>query len=65
VNLLSTPLGRPGPGAAALEGKGMIVCMSWRICVALYNAIVKLRPDWHSDEDDAGAIKAVMSRRCA
>ena len=46
---------------AALEGKGMIVCMSRRICVALYNAIVKLRPDWHSDEDDAGAIKVVMT----
>jgi type I restriction enzyme R subunit len=46
---------------AALEGKGMIVCMSRRICVALYKAIVKLRPDWHSDEDEAGAIKVVMT----
>ncbi|SHF47659.1 type I site-specific deoxyribonuclease, HsdR family, partial [Ruegeria intermedia] len=31
---------------AALDGKGMIVCMSRRICVALYNEIVALRPDW-------------------
>ena len=46
---------------AALEGKGMIVCMSRRICVALYNEITKLRPEWHSDEDDQGAIKIVMT----
>ncbi len=45
----------------ALDGKGMIVCMSRRICVALYDAIVKLRPEWHSDEDDDGAIKVVMT----
>src|SRR5208282_3302003 len=32
---------------AALDGKGMIVCMSRRICVALYDAIIKLRPEWH------------------
>jgi type I restriction enzyme R subunit len=32
-----------------------------RICVALYNAIVKLRPEWHSDDDEAGAIKVVMT----
>jgi hypothetical protein len=46
---------------AALDGKAMIVCMSRRICVALYNAIIKLRPEWHSDDDDAGAIKIVMT----
>ncbi len=46
---------------AALNGKGMIVCMSRRICVALYDAIVKLRPGWHSDDDKAGAIKVVMT----
>lgn len=40
---------------AALDGKAMIVCMSRRICVALYNAIVKLCPEWHSDDDEAGA----------
>ena len=42
---------------AALDGKAMIVCMSRRICVALYEAIVKLRPAWHSDDDEAGASR--------
>lgn len=46
---------------AALEGKAMVVCMSRRICVALYDEIVKLRPDWHSTDDNAGAIKIVMT----
>jgi len=35
--------------------------MSRRICVDMYNAIVKLRPDWHSDDDDKGVLKIVMS----
>ncbi len=39
----------------------MIVCMSRRICVELYNAIIKLRPEWHSDDDQQGAIKIVMT----
>lgn len=43
------------------EGKGMIVAMSRRIAVALYNAIVELRPQWHSDDLDKGAIKVVMT----
>ncbi|MCX6000245.1 MAG: type I restriction endonuclease subunit R, partial [Chloroflexi bacterium] len=43
------------------EGKAMLVCMSRRICVELYREIVALRPDWHSDEDDQGAIKVVMT----
>jgi type I restriction enzyme, R subunit len=42
-------------------GKGMIVCMSRRICVEVYNRIVAARPDWHSDEDGAGAVKVVMT----
>ena len=46
---------------AGLDGKAMIVCMSRRICVALYGEIVKLRPDWHSDENESGAIKIVMT----
>lgn len=45
----------------AMDGKAMIVCMSRRICVDLYNAIVKLRPDWHHDHDDKGAVKVVMT----
>src|SRR5262249_50986398 len=45
----------------ALDGKAMIVCMSRRICVELYKAIVKLRPKWHNDDDDKGTIKLVMT----
>ena len=46
---------------AALDGKTMVVCMSRRICVKLYDEIVKLRPDWHSADDNAGAVKVVMT----
>ena len=46
---------------AALDGKAMIVCMSRRICVALYEALVKVRPEWHSDDDEKGKLK--VSRR--
>ena len=46
---------------AALDGKAMIVCMSRRICVKLYDEIVKLRPDWHSADDNAGVVKIVMT----
>lgn len=45
----------------ALDGKGMIVCMSRRICVELYKRIVALRPDWHSDDEGKGALKVVMT----
>jgi type I restriction enzyme R subunit len=45
----------------AMDGKAMVVCMSRRICVDLYKAIVKLRPEWHSEDDDKGAIKVVMT----
>jgi len=44
-----------------IEGKSMIVCMSRKICMDLYDQIVALRPDWHSDEDDAGFVKVVMT----
>ena len=44
-----------------MEGKAMIVCMSRRICVALYDEITKLRPEWHSDGDESGVIKIVMT----
>src|SRR5258706_873472 len=47
--------------AAALEGKAMIVCMSRRIAVELYQAIVKLRPEWHSPDDQDGVLKVVMT----
>ena len=43
------------------EGKALVVCMSRRICVEMYQALTALRPDWHSDDDRTGAIKVVMS----
>jgi type I restriction enzyme R subunit len=46
---------------AAIDGKAMIVVMSRRIAVALYKEIVKLRPEWHGDEDAKGALKVVMT----
>ena len=45
----------------ALEGKAMVVCMSRRICVALYNELVRLRPGWRDDDDAKGSIKVVMT----
>lgn len=45
----------------ALQGKAMIVCMSRRICVELYERITKLRAGWHSDDDDKGSVKVVMT----
>ena len=46
---------------AVMDGKAMVVAMSRDICVHLYNAIVALRPDWHSDDPMQGAIKVVMT----
>jgi len=45
----------------AMCGKAMVVCTSRRICVALYNEIIALRPDWHSEDDTEGEIKIVMT----
>ncbi|OQX69530.1 MAG: DEAD/DEAH box helicase [Sorangiineae bacterium NIC37A_2] len=44
-----------------MDGKAMVVCMSRRICVELYRALVKLRPEWHDPDDDKGALKIVMT----
>lgn len=44
-----------------LDGKAMIVCMSRRIAVDLYDQIIAIRPDWHHDQDDQGAIKVIMT----
>ncbi|MGB2753532.1 MAG: type I restriction endonuclease subunit R [Phycisphaerae bacterium] len=45
----------------AMEGKALVVCMSRRICVDLYDALVRLRPHWHAGEDERGGIKVVMT----
>lgn len=42
-------------------GKAIIVEMSRRNAVKLYNAIVKLRPKWHSTDLNKGDIKVVMT----
>jgi type I restriction enzyme R subunit len=43
------------------DGKAMIVAMSRRIAVELYEAIVDLKPEWHSDDPAKGVIKVVMT----
>ncbi|MCZ7358191.1 MAG: type I restriction endonuclease subunit R [Candidatus Methanoperedens sp.] len=50
---------------ARFEGKGMVVAMSRRIAVDLYNEITKLRPQWHNDDLSKGAIKVVMTASSA
>lgn len=47
------------------EGKGMIVSMSRRIAVELYEEIIKLKPEWHNDELKKGSIKVVMTASSA
>ncbi len=46
-------------------GKAMIVCMSRKICVELYNEITSLHPDWHSEDNKKGKIKVIMSGSAA
>jgi type I restriction enzyme R subunit len=46
---------------ATMDGKAMIVTMSRRIAVELYRALVALRPDWHGEDDEHGALKVVMT----
>lgn len=45
----------------SITGKAMIVCMSRKICVDLYNEIEKLRPSWCSDDENKGKIKVVIT----
>lgn len=54
-----------GKRREAMIGKAMIVTMSRRIAVRLYEKIVALRPDWHSDDPAAGKIKVVMTGSAA
>lgn len=50
-----------GKRQEVFEGKGMIVCMSRRIAVELYEEIINLRPDWDSKDLKKGCIKVVMT----
>lgn len=62
INLIAADLVRHFEDrTAAMPGKGMIVCMSRRICLKLHDAIVKLRPDWYSKDDAQGSVKIVMT----
>ncbi|MHB2029624.1 MAG: type I restriction endonuclease subunit R, partial [Acidimicrobiales bacterium] len=49
----------------ALQGKAMVVCMSRRICVDLFNEISKIRPSWVDSDDLKGSLKVVMTGSAA
>lgn len=51
--------------ANANQGKGMIVSMSRRIAAELYQEIINLKPEWHSDDLNEGVIKVVMTSSAA
>jgi type I restriction enzyme R subunit len=46
---------------AYLFGKAMVVAVSRRVCIDLYQKIITLRPEWHSDNDLEGAVKVVIT----
>lgn len=50
---------------AVFDGKAMIVAMSRRIAVDLYNEIIKLRPEWYNDDLTKGVIKVIMTASSA
>ena len=49
----------------AMDGKAMVVCMSRRICIDLYRELVRLRPEWHDEDDSRGALKVVMTGKAS
>src|SRR5690606_7014642 len=49
------------PENPAVPGKALVVGATREICARLYDEIVKLRPDWHSDDLERGRIKVVYS----
>jgi type I restriction enzyme, R subunit len=51
--------------SSGLIGKALIVCMSRRICIDLYDHIIRLRPDWHADDDAHGTVKVVITGNAA
>lgn len=48
-----------------IDGKAMIVSMSRKICVDLYDEIIKIRPDWHNEDLNKGKIKIVITGTAA
>ena len=49
----------------AMDGKAMVVCMSRRICIDLYRELVRLRPEWHDEDNSQGALKVVMTGKAS
>ena len=45
----------------AMPGKAMVVGMSRDICVHLYNEIIKIKPEWHTEDPEKGQLKIVMT----
>ena len=48
-----------------IDGKAMIVAMSREAAVRLFDEIIRLRPDWASDDLAKGRIKIVMTSNSA
>lgn len=48
-----------------MSGKAMIVTMSRRIAVALYDEIAAIRPNWVTDDDKTGKMKVVITGSAA
>ncbi len=44
-----------------LRGKALVVCMTRKVAVSLYNTIIDLRPEWHHEDDEQGSIKVIMT----
>jgi type I restriction enzyme R subunit len=47
--------------SSVMQSRAMIVAMSRRIAIKLYNEIVKLSPEWYSKDDYNGIIKVIMT----
>ncbi len=60
-NIASDIVQHFGQRQEVFDGKAMVVCMSRRIAAELYEEIIKLKPEWHSDDLDKGVIKVVMT----
>ncbi len=43
------------------KGKALVVCMTRKVAVSLYNTIISLRPEWHNDDDEKGSLKVIMT----
>ena len=50
---------------SVFDGKALIVAMSRRIAVDLYNEIVAIRPSWYNEDLTKGTIKVVMTSSSA